>query len=295
MCLYGIKSRMVDVLQPRLLEEVRNAPSIATLKIQFSCGFDALHLGLAREAEGLRPGYLRAIYCQTRSQHNRCAGVSLMESDMRIAADQSTEGFQVGVTNPAAGAGLSVHYLARALADLLEKAQRELDNDHEAARASLAAASSILRSEIERSSGANGTKPGALANWQMVRVRAFIEANLHSSICIRDLSMVARRSPAYFSRSFKQAFGEPPHAYLMKRRLERACHLMVTTSESLSDIALSAGFSDQAHLCRFFQRAFSQTPSVWRRHHTIRVSISNSGLERTALGSQRYSKSACAS
>jgi AraC family transcriptional regulator len=207
-----------------------------------------------------------------------------MESDMRIAADQFTEGFQVGVTGPAAGVGLSVQYLARALADLLEKAQRELDNDREAARASLAAASSILKSEIERGSGANGTKPGALANWQMVRVRAFIEANLHSSICIRDLSAVAGRSPAYFSRSFKQAFGEPPHAYLMKRRLERACHLMVTTSEALSDIALSAGFSDQAHLCRFFQRAFRQTPSVWRRHHAIRASISRPGIEDEHLG-----------
>jgi AraC family transcriptional regulator len=214
---------------------------------------------------------------------------------MRIIADQLTEGFQVSVTSPLTGAAVSLHYLARGLADLLVKAERELDSDREAARASLAAASSILKSEIERSSGANGTKPGALASWQMVRVRAFIEANLHNSICIRDLSAVARRSPAYFSRSFKQAFGEPPHAYLMKRRLERACHLMVTTSGSLSGIALSAGFSDQAHLCRFFQRAFSQTPSVWRRHHTTRVSIPNSGLEGTGLRPQRYSKPACAS
>ena len=199
--------------------------------------------------------------------------------DMRIVADQFTEGLNAGATHPPVGVGLSLRYLAKGLADLLEKAQRELDNDREAAKASLVAASSILRLEIERSSGANGTKPGALANWQMVRVRAFIEANLHSSICVRDLSVVARRSSAYFSRSFKQAFGEPPHAYLMKRRLERACHLMVTTSGSLSDIALSAGFSDQAHLCRFFQRAFRQTPSVWRRHHTTRVSIAGAGIE----------------
>jgi AraC family transcriptional regulator len=203
---------------------------------------------------------------------------------MRIVADQFTDGFQVGAANPPAGDGLLLHYLARSLADLLDKAQRELDRDREAAKVSLVAALSILRSEIERSSGANGTKPGALANWQMVRVRAFIEANLHSSICIRDLSAVAQRSPAYFSRSFKQAFGEAPHAYLMKRRLERACHLMVTTSEALSDIALSAGFSDQAHFCRFFQRAFRQTPSVWRRHHAIRASISRAGIEEEDLG-----------
>ena len=214
---------------------------------------------------------------------------------MRFVVDQFAEILQTNATIPAAAVDLSLHYLARGLADLLEKAQRELDNDREAAKASLVAASSILKSEIERSSGANGTKPGALASWQMVRVRAFIEANLHNSICIRDLSAVAQRSSAYFSRSFKQAFGEPPHAYLMKRRLERACHLMVTTSESLSDIALSAGFSDQAHLCRVFQRALSQTPSVWRRHHTMGVSDPDSPLEEARLEPQRYSKSACAS
>jgi len=134
---------------------------------------------------------------------------------------------------------------------------------------------------------ANGTKLGALANRQMVRVRAFIEANLHSNFCVGDLSAVAWRSSAYFSRSFKQAFGEPPHAYLMKRRLERAYHLMVTTPGSLSDIALCAGFSDQAHLCRLFQRAFRRTPSVWRRHHTFRASISRIGIEDIGRGNPR--------
>jgi AraC-like DNA-binding protein len=179
---------------------------------------------------------------------------------------------------------LPLHYLAKSLAKLLETARRELDSDREAAEASLVTASSILESEIERSSGANGSRPGALANWQIARVREFIEKNLHSNIDTRDLSAVAQRSPAHFSRSFKQAFGESPHAYVIKRRLERACHLMVTTPESLSDIALSAGFSDQAHFCRRFQRAFGQSPSIWRRHHTIRASISRAGIEEECLG-----------
>src|SRR6202012_2940023 len=128
------------------------------------------------------------------------------------------------------------------------------------------------------------TRPGALAAWQIGRGRAFIDGNLHRTIRAKDLSAVAQLSTSHFSRSFKQAFGEPPHAYVVKRRLERACHLMVTTSDSLSDIALSAGFSDQAHLCRVFQRAFRQTPSVWRRHHTIRVSTSGTSIEEEGLG-----------
>jgi AraC family transcriptional regulator len=189
--------------------------------------------------------------------------------NMKFAADQFAESSQANPTNPSAAAGLPLHHLARSLANLLEAARRELDTDREAARASLVTASSILQSEIERSSGVNGSKPGALAGWQIGRVRAFIEENLHSNIDTKDLSAVAQRSPAHFSRSFKRVFGEPPHAYVIKRRLERACHLMVTTSETLSQIALRVGFSDQSHLCRLFRRAFGQSPSIWRREHKI--------------------------
>jgi AraC family transcriptional regulator len=188
---------------------------------------------------------------------------------MKFAADQFAESSQANPMNPSAAAGLPLHHLARSLANLLEAARRELDTDREAARASLVTASSILQSEIERSSGVNGSKPGALAGWQIGRVRAFIEENLHSNIDTKDLSAVAQRSPAHFSRSFKRVFGEPPHAYVIKRRLERACHLMVTTSETLSQIALRVGFSDQSHLCRLFRRAFGQSPSIWRREHKI--------------------------
>jgi AraC family transcriptional regulator len=156
-------------------------------------------------------------------------------------------------------------YLAVSLAELLETAKRELDRDREAAKASLATASSILQSEIERRSRATDARPGALAAWQIARVRAFIDRNLHRTIYNSDLSAVARRSPAHFSRSFKQAFGEPPHAYVVRRRLERACHLMITSSASLSEIALSVCFSDQAHLCRLFRQVFGQSPASWRR------------------------------
>jgi AraC family transcriptional regulator len=197
---------------------------------------------------------------------------------MRVTPDQSAESLQTNATSRPAAAGLPLHYLAKSLVKLLETARRELDGDREAAKASLVTASSILRSEIERNSGANGARPGALAGWQIARVRAFIEENLHSNIDTRNLSAVAQRSPAHFSRSFKQAFGEPPHAYVIERRLERACYLMVTTSESLSEIALSVGLSDQAHLCKLFRRAFGQSPSNWRREHRIRDSILKAGI-----------------
>jgi len=166
-------------------------------------------------------------------------------------------------------AGVQFGYLAGSLAQLLEVARHQLEHDREAAKASLATASTILQSEIERCSGAKRSSTGGLAGWQVARVRTFITKNLHRTIHTQDLSAIARRTPAHFSRSFKLTFGEPPHAYVVKKRLEKACHLMITSSVSLSEIALSVGFSDQAHLCRLFRQAFGHSPASWRREHEI--------------------------
>ena len=171
---------------------------------------------------------------------------------------------------------LQFGYLANSLAQLLETARLEFERDSEAAKASLVTASHILQAEIERCSGANGSTRGGLAAWQVVRVRAYVDSNLHRTIHIRDLSAVARRSPAHFSRKFKLAVGESPHAYVVRRRLERACHLMMTSAEPLSEIALSVGFSDQAHLCRLFRQAFGQSPARWRRERGIPGEVTSS-------------------
>jgi AraC family transcriptional regulator len=164
---------------------------------------------------------------------------------------------------------LGFAYLANSLVQLLETASRELERDPEVAKASLVTASNLLQAEVERYSNTAGTARGGLAPWQMLRVRAFIDSNLHRSIHIRDLSAVAQRSPAHFCRKFRLAAGESPHAYIVRRRLERACHLMVISASSMSEIALSVGFSDQAHLCRHFRAAFGQSPASWRREHGI--------------------------
>jgi AraC-like DNA-binding protein len=155
--------------------------------------------------------------------------------------------------------------LANSLALLLEAATSELEHDQAAAKTSLATALSILQSEIERRSGSKSSTTGGLAGWQITRIQSFIDRNLDQTILASDLSAVAQRSTAHFSRAFKQVFGEPPHAYIVRRRLEEACHLMLTSSASLSEISLSVGFSDQAHLCKLFRKAIGQSPSRWRR------------------------------
>jgi AraC-like DNA-binding protein len=190
---------------------------------------------------------------------------------------------QTTAPDSSSGTDQQFHLVANSLAKLLDTATRELERDRDVAKASLVTASHILQAEIERCSGANGgSTGGGLAAWQIVRVRTYIDSNLHRTIHIRDLSAVARRSPAHFSRKFKLAVGESPHAYVVKRRLERACHLMMTSAEPLSEIALSVGFSDQAHLCRLFRQAFGQSPAHWRRERAIPGEVTSSAPARQA-------------
>jgi AraC family transcriptional regulator len=187
----------------------------------------------------------------------------------RIVEGMIMEVLQTTAPESSFAADRQFQLAANSVARLLEIASRELERNQETAKASLVAASHILQAEIERCSGANGPARGGLAAWQILRVRAYIDNNLHRAIHIRDLCAVARRSKAHFSRKFKLAVGESPHANVVRRRLEKARHLMISSTASLSGIALSAGFSDQAHLCRLFRRAFGQTPACWRRERGI--------------------------
>jgi AraC-like DNA-binding protein len=175
----------------------------------------------------------------------------------------------IGASVESHPADLEFDFLANRLAMLLDAAKDEFERDRQAAKTSLATAASILHSEIERRSGPKGPIAGGLAGWQMARVRAYIEENLHRSILTTELSAIAQRSTAHFSRSFKLAFGEPPHAYIVKRRIEEACYLMLTSTAPLSEIALSVGLSDQAHLCRLFRQTFGQSPASWRRERDV--------------------------
>ncbi|HLZ83209.1 MAG TPA: AraC family transcriptional regulator [Caulobacteraceae bacterium] len=157
--------------------------------------------------------------------------------------------------------------LAGSLIHLLDCAKRHLDQDRDKAKASIARAASLLQVEFDRRTPSSDREPsqGALVAWQANRVRAYIDAHLETSIQIRDLAAVARRSTAYFCRAFKATFGETPHAFVVGRRLHRAAELMLTSDDSLSQVALACGFADQAHLCKMFRQRHGQSPAAWRR------------------------------
>jgi AraC-like DNA-binding protein len=147
---------------------------------------------------------------------------------------------------------------------LLDCARREIDRNRDVARASLAQASSLLLDEIQRAP-AKARVGRLLPERHARRVREYIDNNFGRKLVVSELSELVSCSDAHFARAFKRTFGMPPHAYLTRRRLEQACHLMRVSDASLTDIALSCGFTDQSHLCRIFRAIVGQSPGAWRR------------------------------
>jgi AraC family transcriptional regulator len=163
--------------------------------------------------------------------------------------------------------------LVCSVVDLLNTAKRQLNVNSDAARASISRASSLLWIEankhVERDLSGHGHC--SLLGWQIRRVSDYIDAHLGGRIVVSDLSGVVHRSEAHFSRAFKQTFGVSPHFYILRRRIEKASHLMLVSNDSLSDIALACGMADQSHLCKIFRQMTGRTPAAWRRERRALV------------------------
>ena len=100
------------------------------------------------------------------------------------------------------------------------------------------------------------------------KVRAYIDSHITGPVLVAELGALLQLSEAHFSRAFRRTFGKPPHAFLIKERVELAAQYMLQTEASLSDIALRCGFIDQPHLCRHFRQTTGHTPAAWRRAHS---------------------------
>lgn len=114
----------------------------------------------------------------------------------------------------------------------------------------------------------NPISSGSLAAWQVKRTLLHIETSLEATLTASELAAVAHLSVSHFSRAFRVSFGQPPHSYVMARRIEKAKRLILSGERTtLAEIALSCGLSDQAHLCRMFRKLVGVSPAAWRRMH----------------------------
>ena len=149
---------------------------------------------------------------------------------------------------------------------LLDTAASQLRAEDPVARRTILEATSLLRQQVESPSAAtNRDVSGRLLMWQSRKVRDYIDAHITDRLLVPQLGTLVRQSAAHFARSFKRTFGESPHAFVVRRRLEFAARYMLQTDASLSDIALCCGFADQAHLSNTFRRAMGLSPAIWRR------------------------------
>ena len=103
-----------------------------------------------------------------------------------------------------------------------------------------------------------------LTNRLMLRARDAMDRGYRNELDIAALAEIACVSKAHFIRTFKSTFGETPHRYLQRRRVERAMYLLRTTTDDITDICMNVGFSSLGTFSRTFTEIVGETPTRYR-------------------------------
>ena len=103
---------------------------------------------------------------------------------------------------------------------------------------------------------------------QFLAVQEYIHWHMREAIRLGDLARVVALHPTYFSDQFKRVVGVRPLDYLVRRRIERAQYLLLTTEDSVKSIADAVGIADPAYFSRVFTRLCGASPSAYRSSHS---------------------------
>jgi len=103
------------------------------------------------------------------------------------------------------------------------------------------------------------------ASRRMLRARDKMDRSYDKPLDVPALARVALTSEAHFIRTFKETFGETPHRYLQRRRLERAMALLRETERPVTEICLDVGFTSLGSFSRTFTRVIGMSPSAYRK------------------------------
>jgi AraC-like DNA-binding protein len=98
----------------------------------------------------------------------------------------------------------------------------------------------------------------------LLRAKDLVDARYFEPLGVDDLARAAGLSRAHFSREFRAAFGEPPHTYLLTRRMERAAALLRNTDHSVAEICLSVGLQSIGSFTTSFKRTYGVSPTAYR-------------------------------
>jgi AraC family transcriptional regulator len=103
-----------------------------------------------------------------------------------------------------------------------------------------------------------------LARPKITRVISYIEENIAQTLSLSKLSEAAGLSRIQFVKQFKAATGQPPHAYILTRRIARAKELLKKSGSTIVGVALDLGFYNQSHFTKVFGKFEGMTPGFWR-------------------------------
>lgn len=126
------------------------------------------------------------------------------------------------------------------------------------------AALMLLRLADPRPAAPPSIRRGLLHPKALSYVQEYIEAHLEADISLADLAGLLALPIDTFARQFRATMGISPYAYVITRRVERACSLLCKTDLPISEIALLLGFSSQSHFTTMFRRTQGVTPQAYR-------------------------------
>ncbi|MDH2429416.1 AraC family transcriptional regulator [Sphaerisporangium sp. TRM90804] len=107
------------------------------------------------------------------------------------------------------------------------------------------------------------------SNRRMLRARDAMDRAYAEPLDVPALARIAHVSEAHFARTFRATFGETPHRYLQRRRVERAMHLLRETDRSVTDICFMVGFGSPGTFSRTFHDIVGRSPRTYRKEAQV--------------------------
>ena len=101
---------------------------------------------------------------------------------------------------------------------------------------------------------------------RMLRARDAMDLSYAEPLDVERLAAIAHVSEAHFIRTFRATFGETPHRYLQRRRVERAMYLLAQTRRDVTEISLEVGFASFPTFSRTFKQIVGESPTRFRAH-----------------------------
>ena len=106
-------------------------------------------------------------------------------------------------------------------------------------------------------------------NRRLLRARDAMDRAYAQPLDVATLARIAHVSDSHFIRTFRSTFGETPHRYLQRRRVERAMFMLRETDRSVTDVCLDVGFTSLGSFSQTFREIVGESPSSYRRRGEV--------------------------